>query len=325
MTRALLAACFSLVLAGCAPSSPSSSGRAPAATATSRREATPTALSEPLSHAAGRTPVAIPPPTVVPRVPPTPTAVPHAPILDGLLDGVLPEAASITYAAVLEHLESGARVSVNADQALPSASLYKLGLAWVVMRQVDAGALKPDAMLTIEDDDAVEPEPDGGFGAGDTPSVREAVAAMLSLSSNAAAHALLRAIGRDAFTAEMDRIGLHQTRVPDDSLATTSAADMAHLLRLIATSPELNDASRSAIAQGMGNIAPPDALRDTLPDTVMIFDKTGNLDDASNVGALLETPGATAILVVIDTGVDPGDARAIIAQTGEIAYRSILQ
>ncbi|MBV8717705.1 MAG: serine hydrolase [Chloroflexi bacterium] len=317
--RALLAACLSLGLAACATL------RAPPVVTSTPAPvvATPNAVSEPLSRAVGRTPVVTP--TAIPRAVATPTALVRAPVLNGLLDGVLPEDAGSDYALVLEDLASGARTAINADAALPSASLYKLGVAWAVMRQVDAGLLRQDAVLTIEDDDAVEPEPDGGFGVGDTPSVRDALAAMLSVSSNASAHALLRVLGRDAFTAEMDRIGLHQTRVPDDSLATTSAADIARLLRLIATSPELSAASRSVIAQAMGSIAPPDALRDTLPEGVGIFDKTGNLEDASNVGALLETPRATAILVVIDTGVDPGDARAIIAQAGQIAYHALLQ
>ena len=245
-------------------------------------------------------------------------------MLDGLLEGLVSDT-DATYSLVLEDLASGARTSVNADQPLPSASLYKLGVAWAVMRQVDSGALGLDAPIEIGDDDAIEPEPDGGVAVGDTSTLHEALAAMLSLSSNASAHALLRTIGRDNFTVEMDRIGLHQTRVPDDSVAVTSAADMAHLLRLIATSADLSDASRTVIAQAMTDIAPPDALRDTLPDDVGIFDKTGNLDDASNVGALLETPRATAILVVIDSGADPGDARAVIAQLGQIAYHVLLQ
>jgi beta-lactamase class A len=248
------------------------------------------------------------------------------PLLDGLLDGLVPDPDSgADYSVVLEDLASGARASVNADQALPSASLYKLGVAWAVMRQVDAGGLLLDDPMEIQDEDAVEPEPDGGLGAGDTPTLRDALRAMLSLSSNASAHALLRTIGRDNFTAEMDRIGLHQTRVPDDSLAVTSAVDIAHLLRLIATSADLSDASRTVIAQAMAHIAPPDALRDTLPESVGIFEKTGNLEDASNVGALLETPRGTAILVVIDSGADPGEARALIAQAGQIAYHALLE
>jgi beta-lactamase class A len=246
------------------------------------------------------------------------------PLLDGLLDGLVPDD-SDAYSLVLEDLASGARTTINADQTLPSASLYKLGLAWATLREVQAGALDLDASLAIEDDDAVEPEPYGGVGVGDTPTVRDVLAAMLTVSSNASAYALLRTIGRDNFNQEMDRIGLHQTRVPDDGPATTSASDIARLLRLIATSPELNDASRSNLAEHMANVAPPDALRDTLPDGVGIFDKTGNLDDASNVGALLETDHGTAILVVIDTGVNPGDARAVIAQAGQIAYRALLQ
>jgi beta-lactamase class A len=247
-------------------------------------------------------------------------------VLDGLLDGLVPENSDL-YSLVLEDLASGARATINADSTLPSASLYKLGLAWATMREVQAGDLGIDTTLTIEDDDAVEPEPYGGVGVGDTPSIRDALAAMLTVSSNASAHALLRIIGRDSFNQEMDRIGLHQTRVPDEDegLATSSASDIARLLRLIATSPELTADSRSILAEHMAKIAPPDALRDSLPDGVGIFDKTGNLDDASNVGALLETDRGTAILVVIDTGVNPGDARAVIAQAGQIAYHALLQ
>jgi hypothetical protein len=75
----------------------------------------------------------------------------------------------------------------------------------------------------------------------------------------------------------------------------------------------------------LSNIAPPDALRDSLPDSVDILDKTGNLEDASNINALLRSARGGAILVVLDTGVDPGDARGIIAQAGQIAYQTLLQ
>jgi beta-lactamase class A len=326
--RAALAGCLLIAVAGCAPLRTDPPALATLATATPLPQTTPTIVVEPLTRAVGRTPVATPtvaPATSVARALPTSTPLPRAPTLDGLLAGIVPDEDSSEYSLVLEDLGSGVRTTLNADQSLPSASLYKLGVAWVVMREVQAGAVRLDWQLEITDDDAVEPEPDGGFGVGDTPSVQDAIAAMLSVSSNASAHALLRIVGRDVFTAEMDRIGLRQTRVPDGGPAVTSAADIAHLLRLIATSPDLSAASRSVIASAMTNIAPPDALRDTLPSSIGIFDKTGNLDDASNVGALLETPHATAILVVIDSGVDPGDARAVIAQAGQIAYHALLE
>ena len=329
--RAVLTACLCCLVA-CTPVEPPA-GSTP--TPVSRPVATPASTpTTPPPVFATQTPLARPPVRLtrtmqpaapVPTSTPLPTESLPLPVLDGILNGVVPDELASEYALVLEDLASGVRTSLNADSPLPSASLYKLGVAWVVMRQVDAGLLNLDSMIEIEDDDAVEPEPYGGFGVGDTPSIQDLMSAMLSLSSNAAAHALLRTIGRDAFTNEMERLGLHQTRIPDDGLATTSADDMSRLLRLIATSSELSSGSRSAIARSMSSIAPPDALRDALPEGVDIFDKTGNLDDASNVGALLETPRATAILVVIDTGVDPGDARAIIAQAGQIAYRALLQ
>ena len=255
-----------------------------------------------------------------------PTSVPLAAarLPNGLLDGITLEPVA-DYGLVVEDLATGARVAMNETAVFPSASLYKLGVAWLVLREVDASTLRLDTPLAIEAEDAVEAEPDGGVAEGDTPSVRNALEAMLSLSSNNAAHAFLRVLGRDALHAEMNRIGLTQTRVPDDGLPVTTASDIARLLRLIATSPQLSTASRAVLLDSITNIAPPDALRDTLPESVDILDKTGNLDDASNVGALLESPRGTAILVVLDHGVDPGDARSVIAEAGMAAYHALLQ
>lgn len=297
--------------------------------------ATPTPVTQPLAGAVASAAQTEPPsataasqagPTATPVPLPQPTPAPASTALnlDGLLDGVIPDSGA-TYAVVIEDLASGARTQINGDQSLPSASLYKLGLAWAVLREVQAGHLSLDEPVTIEDSDTIEPEPYGGFGSGDAPSLREALTTMLSVSSNTAAYALMRTIGRDQFTQEMDRIGLAQTRVPVDGEAVTTADDMARLVRLVATSSDLSDESRSLMAKGMANVVPPDALRDTLPDEVGIYDKTGNLDDASNVVALLETPRGTAILVVIDTDSHPGDARAVIARLAQIAYKALLQ
>jgi beta-lactamase class A len=248
----------------------------------------------------------------------------NAPNLIELLDGIVPTDGA-NYGVVVEDLVSGNRVAVNDSQVFPSASLYKLGVAWLALRDADAGSLDLDAPLEIVDDDTVEPEPYGGFGAGDVPSVREALEVMIEVSSNAAAHAFLRILGRDALNQELDRIGLQQMRVPPDSDAVTSAADTSKLLRLIATSNELSAASRELLLGFMANIAPPDPLRDVLPDSVAIMDKTGNLDDSSNVAALLESPRGTVICVVVDSGVGPGSARAIIGQVGQAAYQALLQ
>jgi beta-lactamase class A len=275
-------------------------------------------------------------PRRVPTPRPAPTSGPVSAVvtsLDGLLDGFLPDP-NPAYGLVLEDLRTGARVGLNDGQVFPSASLYKLGLAWLVLRRVDSGALSLDTLVSIEDEDGVEPEPDGGVAIGDTPTVADALKTMLSVSSNAAAHAFLRTLGRATFNEEMARIGLSQTRVPEDvggdaakgeALAVTTAADVARLLRLLATSQLLSMSSRDMLMECLASNSSPDALRETLPDGVDVLDKTGNLEDASNVGALLQSARGTVILVVLDQGVDPGDARGVIAQAGEVAYESLLK
>jgi beta-lactamase class A len=190
-----------------------------------------------------------------------------------------------------------------------------------------------DAPLAIEDSDAAEAEPYGGFGPGDTPTIREAIDAMLSVSSNAAAHALLRVIGRRTFNASMAQLGLTSTRVPeeatdgeyDGSEAVTSPNDVARVLRLVMGGDGLSPATHTALRSALTVGGFPDALRETLPDDVVILDKTGNLDQASNVGALLETPRSTVLFVVLDEGIDPGDARTVIAQLGRVAYDAFLR
>src|SRR5207302_7033987 len=125
-----------------------------------------------------------------------------------------------------------------------------------VLRKTEAGALQLDDQLPIEDADALEAEPEGGVAPGETPTIREALAAMLSISSNAAAHAFLRTLGRHEFNLSLAQLGLNQTRVPeltgsDDDLspteAVTSAADMAHLLRVIASGQDLSSTTHNEL------------------------------------------------------------------------------
>ncbi|HET6316439.1 MAG TPA: serine hydrolase, partial [Chloroflexota bacterium] len=102
------------------------------------------------------------------------------------------------------------------------------------------------------------------------------------------------------------------------------ADDLARLLRLIATEQGLSGSTQRELRRLLAAGGAPDALRETLDDDVRVLDKTGNLEDASNVGALLLTPRSTVILVVLDQGVDPGDARAVISQLGQAALQTLL-
>jgi len=239
----------------------------------------------------------------------------------------------LDYGVVVEDLSSGARTSINEQRVFPSASVYKLALACQVLSQAEHGRVHLDAPLEILDEDADEAEPEGGVGPGDRPTMREALNAMFSVSSNAAAHALLRTLGRHEFNTAMNALGLPQTRVPEASdpesdngvESMTTADDMARLLRLIGERQGLGAATQADLRDLLAQSSSPDPLRETLPDDVTILDKTGNLVDASNVSALLSTDRGTVILIVLDEQVNPGNARALIAQLGRAAYEGYLQ
>jgi beta-lactamase class A len=247
--------------------------------------------------------------------------------LEGVVSALQP-GPSAAYGVLVEDIGSGARHAVNETEVFPSGSVYKLALAWEVLRQVDTGRLSLDTPIVVLDEDALELEPYGGPGPGDTPTVREALRALFEISSNSAAHLLLRLVGRTEFNSAMDDLALYQTRVPEqpgDGDSVTSAEDVGRLMRLIATGAGLSASSHAEVLDLLALGGTPDALRETLPDEVLVLDKTGNLGDASNVGALLQTPRGVVILVVLDRGVDPGDARGFIAQLGQAAYEEFLK
>jgi beta-lactamase class A len=258
------------------------------------------------------------------------TVVSHPPF-DSLLASVQPDPSS-NYGVVVEDLASGDRLAVNHDRVFASASVYKLPLAWQVIAEADQGHFSLDDSLDILDADAVEPEPEGGLAPGDPATIREALERMVSVSSNASAHALLRTIGRAEFNSAMDKLGLHDTRVPETvdvnnqgPGAVTTADDVALLLRMIARRQTLSVAAETILLNILAQAQYPDPLRETMPDDVVVLDKTGNLADASNVGGLLVTPRGSVLLVVLDEGVDPAEARSVIAQFAAGAYSAYLQ
>jgi len=260
------------------------------------------------------------------RAPPTDAPTSASPFA-GVLSTLRPDPSN-DYGLIVENFATGERAMVNEDRVFPSGSVYKLPLAWHIMRLADRGRLRFDDPIEILPDDTLEPEPYGGFGAGDTLTVGDAVQAMFSISSNAAAHALLRTVGRRDLNQALGEAGLTRTHVPEtaeDGEAVTTANDLVHLMRLIAAARGLRPDLQSEMLVLLELGRPPDALREILDDDVRVLDKTGNLTDSSNVAALLSTARGTVILVVLDEGVDPGEARAIIGQLGRAAASRLLE
>jgi beta-lactamase class A len=227
-----------------------------------------------------------------------------------------------TYGMVVEHQASGDRLEHNPHRIFRPASVYKLGLACEVLRQVDAARLGLEDPLVIETDDVVEAEPAGGPGPGEEVTVREALRAMMGISSNTAAHALLRRLGRSQFNMAIQAVGLRATRVatqPDEPSVTTPA-DTARLLTLVARGEILTDASRRELRELLALPKPSDPLEDALPPGTPVYSKTGDLESASNVAGLIQLRTGTVTLAIFSEDVNPGDARKTIGAIARALY-----
>jgi beta-lactamase class A len=275
-----------------------------------------------------------PPSEVAPLVqrltgPEPPSAAPAGPPdlrmanLAGQINAVLAERPE-PYGVSVEWVPTHQRATHDAEREFESASVYKIAVAYEVLEQVDRGQIGLDDQVIITDDDAVEVEPDGGLAPDDQVSVWDALRAMMGVSSNSAAHALMRLVGRAEINASLQGLGLQATRVPDDEdtdgSAVTSASDMADLLDLLADDRLLTPDSRQSLRALLAIPKDLDPLLACLPDGTEIFSKPGNHERASNIAGLVSTPNGPLIISVFDEDVDPGDARATIEAITEAAW-----
>jgi beta-lactamase class A len=237
------------------------------------------------------------------------------------------------YGLVLEHVERGERVALDDRRSFAAASTYKLALAYEVLREVRDGRLQLDRRLTIGDDDAVEPEPAGGLAVGEEVTVRRALEATMSVSSNAAGHALLRLVGRGQLNSSLANLGLADTRVPPDAgpfalwrnvvgppIAVTTPADMARLLRLLARGELLDRAGQAELRRLLRLREALDPLASALPPDTVVLAKVGNLEAVSNVAGLIETPAGALVVTIYSQDVDPDAARRLCGQLGRALY-----
>jgi beta-lactamase class A len=337
-TLAVAALAVTVALQGCTPA-PTGPPTPPPASPPARPEATPTptwAALAPRANATGLRVVetAVPTPAPPPVVPtPAPTSPPPGRLstsLEQLLDG---RDGSQNVGVLVEDQATTERFSHEARRVFRSASVYKLPLACEVLRLVDQQQLALDDVVTIEPEDATEGEPLGGLYVGDEVTIERALAAMISLSSNAAAHALMRVIGRPRLNQDWAAMGWRDTRVPEtdpgaddsppDQAAVTSAADMTDLLDRFLRGQLLSDDSNQLLLRLLSGPARLDPLTAALPAGTEHFEKTGNVDDASTIASVIYTPSGPLILVVLDEDTTPTNARALIGDIAATAYAAI--
>jgi beta-lactamase class A len=227
--------------------------------------------------------------------------------LETAIQGALadhPEAASV---AVLD-LADGRWAAHDADRVRYAASTFKLAVLYEVERRVSDGELAYEDRLLIDDEAVAEdlgtlervPVAEDG-----TVSIGEALDAMITLSDNATAVALLRHVGPGAVDESLRRIGLTEMSVNTAELPAT-AAELALLMRAIVTGEGVSSAQRDH----MRELLLAQTVRSGIPAAMIaeegvglgIGNKTGTWPGITNDVAFVEGPEATYVIAVMAEG-----------------------
>ena len=198
------------------------------------------------------------------------------------------------------HLETGASATVNGDRIAVPASLYKVGVLVEAFRQIEAGLLRLDETLRLL---PIDWAPGAGIlqgRIGTQVTINDALRLMIGISDNTAAHAVVRRIGVDRVNANNQRLGLSNTRYYiDDRPDTTTAADMARLLSLLATGRLAGVEATGQMLDLLQQVQPAAWLPRGVPSTIAVAHKSGQLDSVRNDAGIVFGPTGRYVVVVL--------------------------
>ena len=137
------------------------------------------------------------------------------PALQAGVDGVSAAFSHGRLALAIVDLQSGATASVDAERALPAASLFKLPILLEVLTEQEAGRLDPDLCLAIRAEDWTDGSGVLQGRVGDQLAVRELTRLMIQQSDNIAALVLMDAVGLESVNGMAERLGMRATRSDD--------------------------------------------------------------------------------------------------------------
>jgi beta-lactamase class A len=212
-------------------------------------------------------------------------------------------------AVAVRHLVTGATAGLTADEIMPPASVFKLGLLVEAFRQIEAGRLTQEERLLLRPEDWA---PGAGVlqaRIGQQVTVGEALRLLIGVSDNTAALALLRRLGVDAVNAGYRRHGLARTRIYlDHRPDTTTAAETATLLALLATGRLAGPAATQQMLDLLAQEQPQAWIRPGLPPETAVAHKSGQLPGVRNDAAVVYGPHGPYVLVVLADRLDrPGE------------------
>lgn len=253
-------------------------------------------------------------------------------------------------AVAVKHLKSGESYYLNADDAMPTASLIKLPVMVETYWQASEGKADLKKTLTLKKDDRV---PGSGvltphFSDGATFPLKDAVRLMIVFSDNTATNLVLDQIGIPSANERMAKLGLEGTKINAKvfkgsttsidpaatkkfGLGSTTAREMVQLLELIDAGKVV---SPEACKEMLGHLKACDdkeKMTRFLPAGTVVAHKTGSVSASkTDAGIIYTKSGPVALCVLTDENDDKrwvrdNAAQVLIAKIAREVYDHVAE
>ena len=210
-------------------------------------------------------------------------------------------------AVAVRRISDGRAASVNGDHQWYAASTFKLAVLYEAELRHFHGELDYDDVVFISEEDATEDLGTSGsleFEEDGSVSVRNLLRAMITVSDNSSAVALMHEFGSSNIDETLRGLGIEHMTVNRVELWTT-ASDLARLMQAIyvgeGVGPEERDHMRGLLLDQSIRGGIPAALGDEIDDGLLVGNKTGTWEGAQHDVAFVEAQtGAYAIAILTD-------------------------
>jgi beta-lactamase class A len=229
------------------------------------------------------------------------------PVLLEVIENALGDGA--THAAVsVRRISDGRSASVNGDYQFYAASTFKLAVLYEAELRHFRGELAYDDTLFITEEDAAEDlgtsgylefEEDGSIRVGNL------LDAMIRVSDNSSAVALLHKLGSANVDATLRGLGIEAMTVNKVELWTT-ADDLARLMQAIyvgeGVGPEEREHMRALLLGQTIRSGIPAAIEDQFGGSALIGNKTGTWEGAQHDVAFVEAQTGAYVIAILTDG-----------------------
>ncbi|QHG15444.1 serine hydrolase [Nostoc sp. ATCC 53789] len=234
----------------------------------------------------------------------------------------------------LVDLDTGNYVDVNGSTSFPAASTIKVPILLAFFQDVDAGKIRLDEMLTMQQDMVAGGSGDmGSKPAGTKYNALEVVTKMITISDNTATNMLIARLGgMEALNQRFRTWGLTTTTIrnilPDlQGTNTTSPKELSNLMAIVSQGNLVSMPSRDLML---------DILRRTQRDTLLpsglgtgarAFHKTGDIGTMLADTGLIVVPTGKRYIATVMVQRPENDPRAekLISSISRAAYQEFSQ